>query len=367
MTTDGTRPLFDRYPELRASIPHVDLGALPTPVQHAQELGERLGVGGLYIKRDDLSGDVYGGNKVRKLEFLFGDALARGAREVLTFGAAGSNHALATAVYARELGLGAHEVLMPQPNARYVGRNLLAGAGAGAQLHYFEDRKVAMSAAETIAGEDTYVIPFGGTTALSAAGDADAGLELAKQVEAGELPVPDVVYVAFGSMGTAAGVALGLALAGIEAEVRAVRVVPALLSPVSQWEALVADALTLLAAGGASIPDGALDRVRIVEGYLGEGYALFTPEGVEAIELVREHAGVTLEGTYTGKTFAALAADARAGELAGRNVVFWNTYNSHDLSPLSAGIDYRELPEGLHAYFETAVQPLDAVLAELGA
>jgi len=369
-----SRPLHQRYPDLREVLSHVALGMLPTPVQHAVELGERLGVGGLHIKRDDLSGDVYGGNKVRKLEFLLGDALRAGAREVLTFGAAGSNHALATAIYARALGLRASSYLLPQPNARYVERNLLAASGVGAALHYFEDREHAQAAAwahstrmEMEHGEKPYVIPFGGTTPMSAAGDADAGLELAAQVERGELPVPDLVYVAFGSMGTAAGVALGLALAGIEAEVRAVRVVPSVLSPLTQWRSLLADALVLLASGGATIPDGALDRVRVVDGYLGDGYAQFTPEGVEAIELVKAFAGVTLEGTYTGKTFAALIADARAGELAGRNVVFWNTYNSRDLGPLTAGIDYRELPEGLHPYFETDVQPLDARLAELGA
>lgn len=374
MITNGSWPLFERFPRLRGVLPHVELGMLPTPVQHAADLGDRLGIGGLYLKRDDLSGDVYGGNKVRKLEFLLGDALRSGAREVLTFGAAGSNHALATAIYAHRLGLGAHAYLLPQPNARYVARNLRAAVSVGAQVHHYEDRGHAQAAAWAYAtrsemerGEKPFVIPFGGTTPMSAAGDADAGLELAMQVEAGEMPVPDVVYVAFGSMGTVAGVALGLALAGIDAEVRAVRVVPAALSPISQWQTLVADALALLAQGGAEIPHDALERVRIVDGYLGNGYAQFTPEGVEAIELVHAHAGVTLEGTYTGKTFAALIADARRGELAGKNVVFWNTYNSRDLSPLIEGIDYRDLDDGFHAYFETDVQPLDARLAELGA
>lgn len=374
MTADPMRPLFERYPGLREVVPHVSLGMLPTPVQDARGLADALGVGSLHIKRDDLSGESYGGNKIRKLEFLMGDALASGAQEVQTFGAAGSNHALATAVYAQHLGLDAHLYLMPQPNARYVRRNLLAAAGVGAHLHHFEDREHALAAAWAHAqraqlerDRTVHTIPFGGTTPLSAAGDADAGLELAAQVAAGELPVPDVVYVAFGSMGTAAGVALGLALAGIDAQVRAVRVVPAELSPLSQWEQLLADASALLASGGAVLDDGALDRTHVVEGFLGSGYARYTPQGVEAIGLVREHAGLTLEGTYTGKTMAALVADARAGELAGRNVVFWNTYNSRDLTLLSAGIDFRDLPQEFHRYFTEDVQALDAGLEELGA
>ncbi len=374
MTAAASRPLFERYPALRELLPHVELGLLPTPVDHAVELGERLGVGGLYIKRDDVSGETYGGNKVRKLEFLLGDALRSGAKEVMTFGAAGSNHALATAVYAQRLGLGAHNFLLPQPNARYVARNLLASAGVGAHLHYHEDRDHAQAAAWAYAqrmkieqGHEPFSIPFGGTTPMSAAGDADAGLELAEQIEAGELPVPDVVYVAFGSMGTVAGVSMGLALAGIPAEVRAIRVVPETVSSLQNWRSLLADALTLLGAGGAKIPDGALDRVRVVESHLGDGYAQFTPEGVEAVKLVRELGGITLEGTYTGKTFSAIIADAASGELAGRNVVFWNTYNSRDIAPLIEGIDYRELDAGLHQYFETEVQPLDLELAGLGA
>ena len=368
----GSRPLFECFPGLSAILPWTELGVLPTPVQDASALAAELGIGSLHIKRDDLSGEVYGGNKVRKLEFLLGDVLSAGAREVLTFGAAGSNHALATAIYAHSLGMRAHLYLMPQPNARYVARNLRAAVGVGAVLHFAEDATAAqlaardyVSQAQQQRGETPYVIPFGGTSPLSTAGDADAGLELAEQIERGELPVPDVVYVAFGSMGTAAGVALGLALAGVRAEVRAVRVVPAEVSPLAQWELLLSDTRALLVLGGATLSDGALDGVRIVEGYLGDGYARFTPQGVEAVQLASQFANLTLEGTYTGKTMSALVADARRGELAGRNVVFWNTYNSRDLAPLT-GTDDLQLPAGLDMYLRTEVQPLDARLAQAG-
>ena len=128
-------PLFERYPLLRDKLPHVLLGEFPTPVQKLERLGVDLGVNHLYIKRDDLSGKVYGGNKPRKLEFLLGNALRSNVKEVMAFGGAGSNHALATAIYAQQVGLKSISMLMPQPNAQYVRRNLLMSHYCGAELH----------------------------------------------------------------------------------------------------------------------------------------------------------------------------------------------------------------------------------------
>jgi D-cysteine desulfhydrase len=128
-------PLFKQYPLLREKLPYVSLGEFPTPVQKLDRIGRDLGMSRLYIKRDDLSGRIYGGNKVRKLEFLLGNTLKANAKEVMTFGGAGSNHALATAIYARQIGLKGISMLMPQPNAHCVRRNLLIGYHCGAELH----------------------------------------------------------------------------------------------------------------------------------------------------------------------------------------------------------------------------------------
>ena len=98
-------PLFEHHQALARKLPYVSLGEFPTPVQKLDQLGRQLGLDNLFIKRDDLSGKVYGGNKIRKLEFILGDAVRNKAKEVLTFGSVGSNHALATAIYARQLGL----------------------------------------------------------------------------------------------------------------------------------------------------------------------------------------------------------------------------------------------------------------------
>ena len=132
------RPLFARYPGMYGVLPHVSLGTLPTPVERLQTLEQVLGVSDtrLYVKRDDLSGRPYGGNKVRKLEFLLARAAQQGYKEVLTFGGAGSNHALATGLYARQMGLQSISMLIPQPNAQGVRTNLLMSLHAGIELHH---------------------------------------------------------------------------------------------------------------------------------------------------------------------------------------------------------------------------------------
>ena len=128
-------PLFDAYPALRENIPYEPVAQLPTEVGRLEHVSEELGCE-IWMKCDDRSGILYGGNKVRKLGFLLGAARADGCKTVLTFGAAGSNHALATAIYARELGLRAISMLVPQPNAHSVQRNLLRHYLAGAELHH---------------------------------------------------------------------------------------------------------------------------------------------------------------------------------------------------------------------------------------
>ena len=125
---------------LEDRIPYVSLAELPTPVQKLDALGEEIGLDHLYIKRDDLAGKIYGGNKIRKLDFILGNVLRTKAKEVLTFGFAGSNHALATAIYAQQVGLRSISMLMPQYNADYVRRNLLMSHYCGAELHQHRNK-----------------------------------------------------------------------------------------------------------------------------------------------------------------------------------------------------------------------------------
>ena len=129
--------LPDRFPGTE-SLAHVTLGCFPTPVEPMPKLARLLGVQSLFVKRDDVSGGAYGGNKVRKLEFLLGQALAESRRAVITFGAVGSNHVRATAVYGAQLGLQVHAVLAPQPSTPNLEANLLADREVRARPHLVE-------------------------------------------------------------------------------------------------------------------------------------------------------------------------------------------------------------------------------------
>jgi len=139
-----TLPLCDRFPGTK-NLAHVTLGCFPTPVESVPELARLLGISSFFVKRDDISGRAYGGNKVRKLEFLLGQALAENRRALITFGAVGSNHVRATAVYGGQVGLQVHAVLAPQPHTPYLDANLVADRAAGATLHFVESYSLALA------------------------------------------------------------------------------------------------------------------------------------------------------------------------------------------------------------------------------
>ena len=372
-----TLPLFERFAGI-ASLPRVELCDLPTPVasgadilsldEHAEQ---PLPVHGLWVKRDDLTNAAYGGNKVRKLEFLLGQAKAQGRTTVLTFGAYGSNHALATAVHARALGLEPHVVLSPQAPGPFAAATLRAHAAFGTVIHPidgWDGRREAVLAKHELArrdGVEPYIIPMGGTNSLGAVGYVNAAFEVAAQVRElnvgaisfalGDFVAPDVVYVAGGTLGTAVGLAIGFAAlerigARMAPRVVAVRVTPGEVANESFAEKLATETVLLLRSLDPSFPElGLADlRFELRHEFFEPGYGVPTAEALHAVELAGA-AGVTLETTYTGKALAALMADTRNGRLdpAGDHVLFWDTYHSGPMPP--AGPDER-LPEVLQGY-----------------
>lgn len=368
--------IFEHYPALRDALPVFRIGDFPTPVTEAGALARETGCGRLFIKRDDQSAARYGGNKVRKLEWLLGEAQRRGCRKVLTYGFAGSNHCLATALYAREAGLGCIAMLLPQPNATPLQRNLLLGHAAGASLH--EHGGMASIALGTIAqwlrctlttGKPPMVIPPGGSSPLGAVGFVDAAFELARQVDEGLLPRPDIVYTAMGSTGTTAGLHVGFRVLGWPTRIAAIRVTEEAHANAAKTEKLIRDTAALLRKHTPDFPhiEPDMDAIDIRGEYFGEGYGVYSPEGMAARDtLAGALGGVKLDGTYAAKASAALLEDGIRGVLTDKSVVFWNTYNSNDMSGMLDGLDYRALPKRLHRYFETPVQALDEAVGKGG-
>lgn len=340
-----TFPLAEAFPGVRG-LPREPICALPTPLE---EFGVEADLSSLRVKCDDRTSGLYGGNKARKLEFLLGAALAESRRAVITFGAYGSNHALATAVHARALGLEPHVVLSPQGPGPFAARTLRAHAGLGTVIHPVEgwdgSREAVRVRRELTErdGIEPAVIPMGGTSALGAVSYVNAAYELV-----GQGPAPDVVYVAAGTVGTAIGLAIGFAALGSSTRVEAIRVTPAEVCNLSAAHELARATLDLLSDVAPEFPGLSPERLlfHLREDHYGPGYGVPTPETLEAVDVARE-AGVALETTYTGKAFSALLSDAEAGALRGQDVVFWNTYNS---SALPAPGPDDALPEVLSAY-----------------
>lgn len=361
-------PLLQAYPQLEKHLPRVSLAMLPTPVEKMEQLGAAINLPALYIKRDDLSGAVYGGNKVRKLEFLFGEILRSKTREVMTVGFAGSNHALATAIYAQQLGLRSTSLLMPQVNAHYVRRNLLASQHFQARLCAYRNIPALFlgSLVQSVLGFIRQgvipaFIPGGGSSPVGLVGYVNAAFELRDQIAAGELPEPDLIYLPLGSMGTGAGLMLGLQAAGLKTRVIPVRVIEERMASPKRMIRLIQQTSRLLSKADPSFPRVTISEsdLSIRNDCLGEGYARFTEKGVKAADLMRARAGIVMNGAYSAKAFSALLDDAEKGLLAGKTVLFWITYNSRDLSAAIADVDYHQLPRPFHCYFEEDVQPLD--------
>ena len=344
--------LFRGFPELRAWLPRHPIVTAPTPVASLRLAG--LPEGLLFVKRDEHSSPLYGGNKPRKLEWILGAALARGSRHLVTTGGLGTHHGLATCILAREAGLRTTVVMVDQPVTAEVQHSLLLHAAWGAQLRW--GRNIPGTAAQvlrtlavaTARGERPRLVPPGGSSASGQLGFVSAALELAEQVRAGELPEPAELYVSVGTGGTLAGLVAGLALAGLRTRVVGVLVTDILPPSPRKLARMASSALRGLRRRLPRIPQaefGAGD-FEFVRSQLGAGYGAATEAARAAVAQAAGH-GLRLETTYTGKCLAALIERTRARPPAGP-VLFWNTFNAVDVekgapSPLDPGALPRSL------------------------
>jgi D-cysteine desulfhydrase len=329
--------LHDRFPALRATLPHVVLGEGPTPIRRLSAVAGAEA----WCKEDGRYGGPYGGNKVRKLEWVLADARERGSRTVLTIGALATNHGLATAIYARRLGLAAALVLVDQPVDDHVRAQLARLRASGAAVHVTHTRARTVAALPWLLARHTswragrprapYYLPVGGSSPLGILGYVEAALELGEQVAAGALPEPAHVAVPVGSGGTLAGLALGLRLAGLRSRAVGVVVNDRMRLDAGRTARLAGRAAALLRGRGAALPASAEvspDDVLLVRDQLGAGYGHATAEGAAAAELLRDADGLALDPVYGAKAMAGLLAMVRRGELAGGPVLFVATGDS---------------------------------------
>lgn len=328
MSTDN--PLFRRLPGLEGGIPWVRLGEWPTPVTRVTDPPEGFG-GELWVKRDDRSSSRYGGNKVRKLEYLLADARERGAGRIITTGVVGSHHCLATAVHARRIGIPVTLVVFPQPDTPHAREVTALNAAWADEVRHcasFASQPFAEAAVRWRHRRDRpYVIPGGGSSPLGALGYVGGALELAEQVHNGDMPRPDSITVAAGTLGTLAGIALGAAMTNLTDRVVGVRIVPTAVANELVLGRLVEGAVRILESAGARVPDPrlALERVELVGDWIGDGYGHPASWGARATEWF-EPRGLVLDPTYTAKATAGLLDGL--GRAKGGVHLYWHTLSA---------------------------------------
>ena len=284
----------------------------PTPIWHNRALDALLGFE-LWVKRDDMTSGAAAGNKIRKLEYLLADALAHGATEVITCGGLQSNHARATALLARELGLNPLLFLRtkdPEQVPAAVG-NLLLDRLVGAEIRFitpeqYQGRQGLMAeAAEALAarGRRAYVIPEGGSNGVGSFGYIAAMEELFDQQTAGELPEDlDLIAFACGSGGTAAGIGLGL---GRFASVARRAAAFAVCDDRAYFEGVVGRIVAETQALDATLDAPTL--LDIYDEFKGPGYGVSSSEQLDFIGNVAQVSGLVLDPTYTGKALFGLS------------------------------------------------------------
>jgi D-cysteine desulfhydrase len=316
--------LLGRFPRLTESLAYVDLGVRETPLEPWI-----VGDATLLVKRDDLSAPPPGGNKVRALELLL--AGLRPGDTLLTVGATGSSHALAVAQHGARLGARTAVITWPQ-ETHHV--SLATAARLAEVAHVTRAGSVAeayLRAAMRRVRGSVHWIPAGGSVPLGALGHVSAALDTADELARERWRAPDSLVVPLGTGGTAAGLLVGLALAGLPTRVIGVRVVPRVVANRSRVLRLARRTLALLARlADVTLPPLNDERFVVDGGAYGGAYGRETADARAAAEELRMAGGPVLEPTYSAKAFS--VALARARHSPDERILFWLTFDGRWLA-----------------------------------
>lgn len=332
-------------------FPRVELGFFPTPIDELPNLSRETGVT-LRMKRDDYSGFGGGGNKVRKLEFLLADALAKQAGVLITTGGHQSNHARMVAAAARRFGMESVLVLRGDAPKEYQG-NLLLDRLFGATLefldptdyfHLIDGRMAAHAQAAQAAGKVPYLIPLGGANPLGALGYVRAVEEMSRQLAAAGRTPPDIIAAPAGSGGTLAGLHVGIRKYWPKTRILGVSV--------SRDAAWFQERIAGMANDCAALLGWEADfkpaEIWIEDGFVGTAYGVPSPGGVTTINRVAKSDGVLLDPVYTGKAMDGVLSLAERGAIpAGSDVLFIHCGGSPALYPFAKVLT--ETPEAVPA------------------
>lgn len=339
-------------------LPWVPIGNFPTKIHKLQRFGEALDFENIWIKRDDQTSDEYGGNKIRKFEFIIADAVKKGKKWILTYGGIGSNQVLAMTIHSKSFGLKTIGILSYQPVTKHVLNNLYLMAHFGTHISYANSSL--MSTLKTywhlLTKRGVYISPVGASSERGVLGFADAMFELKMQVEHNEAPMPKNIFVAVGSCGTYAGLLLGKKLLDLDVNIIGIKVSDMRLTNTRTIVKLANKALNLLRNHSKDVPNVEIEEKDVIlrNEYLGKGYGSPTPECLDAISLMEKKENIKLEPVYTGKTLAALIDFVKRD--GNGPVLFWNTYNSVDFSNILKNFKLNVLPKAIQKIVKQKVR-----------
>ena len=322
-------------------LPRYSLGFFPTPLVKLPRLTERLRGPRLFMKRDDLTGLGLGGNKVRKLEFLVGEALAQGCDTLITGGAAQSNHCRQTAAAAAACGLACHLVLGGEASAIPEG-NLLLDRLFGAVIHWtgeFRKGEKIPEIAESLRsmGRKPYVVPYGGSNTTGAAGFVEAVRELTQQLTQLGESITHIVF-ASSSGGTQAGLIVGKSLCGWDGKLMGIGIDKGASGDVPFAAHVLKLANATAERLGVHSTFSASDLL-IRNDYLGDGYGVVGELERRAIRTVAQTEGILLDPVYTGRAMGGLIDMIERDELSREHsVLFWHTGGIPALFPYAADL-----------------------------
>lgn len=317
----------------------VELGFFPTPLVKLSRLSQALGCE-IWMKRDDMTGLAFGGNKTRKLEYILADALAKGCDTIITAGAAQSNHCRQTAAAAAQLNLECHLLLGGEQPEKAEG-NLLLDNLFGCHIHWAGNNRKgedipALYQNLQAKGKKPYIVPYGGSNELGALAFIDAVKELAEQSRG--LAFSRLIF-ASSSGGTHAGLILGKRLFNLAFELVGINIDKDENADLP-FDGQILDLVRKTAKMTGSTETFLPQDLILNPHYLGEGYGIVgTPEN-EAIALTAQLEGILLDPVYTGRAMAGLIDMIRTGEIAqGEQVLFWHTGGAPSLFAYADQLD----------------------------
>lgn len=327
----------------------LDLAIKPTPIERLKNFPRLPKDFEIFVKRDDLTGFFLSGNKIRKLEFIFPDVLKKNADTLITCGGFQSNHARATAILGSQLGLKSVLVLFGE-DSPVVDGNLFLDKLVGAEIKYVpQDRYGKLEAImEEVCsrlkkeGRRPYIIPEGASNELGVWGYIRASLEIKKQLEKNKIKI-DKIITAVGSGGTYAGLFLGSKIFDWEVQIYGINVkdtAQIFIDRIYELMMLTKEKFNLNI-------NFEREEIKIIDGYVGEGYAKSQKTELDLIKSIAENTGIILDPVYTGKAMYGLLEELKKERFSPEEkILFLHTGGGFGLFPVK------------ERFFESSSSPL---------